>query len=83
MVVVIGFAEQVVVRGRAGVLRRARRDYSRVRCGAVPAYCAPERARASASSAAALRQTLLPGRDVSIFIIIIGRHTYYNDREAM
>lgn len=53
------FTEQVLVRRRAGLLRRARRAESRVRCGAVPA------ARAPARSARALCQTLLPRRDVS------------------
>lgn len=48
--------EQVVVRRRAGLLHRARRAESRVRCGAVPA------ARAASRSACALRQTLLSRR---------------------
>lgn len=55
------FAAQVLVRRRAGLLHRARRAEPRVRCGAVPAA----RARAASRSACALRQTLLPRRDVS------------------
>lgn len=54
--------EQVLVRRRAGLLHRARRAESRVRCGAVPAA----RARAASRSTRALHQTLLPRRYVSI-----------------
>ncbi|CAH2055699.1 unnamed protein product, partial [Iphiclides podalirius] len=45
-----GAAEQLLARRRAGLLRRARRAESRVRCGAVPA------ARAATRSACALRR---------------------------
>lgn len=57
-------SEQVVVRRRAGLLHRARRAESRVRCGAVPA------ARAASRSACALRQTLLSRRHVSILLAL-------------